>query len=75
MRVITAMRVLFRGASLLPVPILLDCPGSLISVTGLQPLDRGNTVQPLDRVRCDFCEREVVILPPTTDDSRDPGEG
>jgi hypothetical protein len=41
-------------------PIPLDCPGSLLPVTHLQPGDK---------VRCDFCGREVWVRPPPPEGS------
>jgi hypothetical protein len=48
------------------VPIPLDCPGSLIAVSGLRLR--------VHKVRCDFCDREVVVRPPP-DGLREPWEG
>ena len=49
------------------VPVPLGCPGSLLPVSGLRP--------GIDKVRCDFCGREVPVLPPPPDDFRDPWPG
>jgi hypothetical protein len=47
------------------VPIPLDCPGSLLPVSGLTP--------GIDKVRCDFCGREVVVRPPPPEGFRKRG--
>jgi hypothetical protein len=44
-----------------PVPIPLDCPGSLLPVDGLRP--------GVAKVRCDSCRREVFVRPPPPVDS------
>jgi hypothetical protein len=55
------------GGSLHPVPIPLDCPGSLLPVSGFTP--------GVDKVHCDFCGRDVFIRPPPPDGLRDPWPG
>ena len=44
-------------------PAPLDCAGSLLPVTHLQPGDQ---------VRCDFCGRDVYVRPPPPEGFRDP---
>jgi hypothetical protein len=53
--------------SLPPVPVPLDCAGSLLPVPGLRP--------GLDKVRCDICGRTVFVRPPPPEGFRDPWAG
>jgi len=50
----------------LPVPIPLDCPGSLLPVRHLQARDG---------VVCDFCRRKVYLTLPPPEGFRDPWRG
>jgi transposase len=61
---------IFRGDSRVwyssPVPIPLDCPGSLLPAPHLQPGDG---------VVCDFCGRKVYVTLPPPEGFRDPWRG